>query len=209
MNYVQLRAAIQQYSQDFEASFTQNIDTFIRLAESRIALLVRLPNSRKDISDFLTVGNNLWPVPKDFLAPDSVIITTPWGLEFPLNKDPEFLDLCYPDPLHRGIPRFYAYLNEKNLKFGPTPDQSYSFRLAYFTAAPSIVDVGRTWLGEQFAHALVSGSLVEAAKYQKQEDALYARFDTAFKEDLAIDNKYAKGRAKKDTQEEPDARAPV
>jgi hypothetical protein len=206
MNYVQLRAAIQQYAEDFEASFTSNIDTFIRLAESRIALRVRMPSTRKDITDFLTAAENLWTVPKDFLAPDSVIIETPLSLEFPLNKDPEFLDLCYPDPLHRGIPRFYAYLNEKSLKFGPTPDQSYKFRLAYFTAAPSIVDVHRTWLGEQFAHALVSGALVEAAKYQKQEDNLYARYDQAFEKDLAVDTGYAKGRAKKDTQEEPDVR---
>jgi hypothetical protein len=206
MNYVQLRAAIQQYSQDFEASFTQNIDTFIRLTESRIALRVRLPNSRLDVVDSLTAQDNLWTVPEDFLAPDSVIIKAPWGFEFPLNKDPEFLDFCYPDPLAWGVPRFYAYLNNTSLKFAPTPDQNYPFRLAYFTAAPSIVDVGHTWLGDQFAHSLVSGSLVEAAKYQKQEDNLYARYDQAFEKDLAIDQGYAKGRSKKDTQEEPDKR---
>lgn len=210
MNYPQLRKAIQQYSQDFEASFTSNIDTFIRLAESRIALSVRLPQSRKDIQATMTAGDNLWNVPTDFLAPDSVIITTPCcGLCFPMNKDPEFLDEMYPDPLRRGVPRFYAYLNEKSLRFGPPPDQSYPFRLAYFTPAPSIVDAKRTWLGKRFAHALLSGALVEAAKYQKAEDNLYQRLDGAFLRDLQMDLEYAKGRAKKDTQEEPDKRLDI
>jgi hypothetical protein len=115
----------------------------------------------------------------------------------------------YPDPMRRGTPRFYSYLNETSLKFGPTPDQDYCFRLAYFTPAPSIVDNYRTWLGEQFAHALLSGALVEAAKYQKAEDNLYVRLNQAFLQDLAMDLQYTKGRAKKDTYEEPDKRTQV
>lgn len=206
MNYIELRAAIQNYSQDFEASFTENIDTFIRLSESRISLNVRLPNFRKDIPGQLTAGDNLWPVPTDFLAPDSVIITTPWGMWLPLNKDIEFVEECYPDPNLRGYPRFYAYMNAQWLKFGPTPDANYDFKLGYFTAQPSIVDAKRTYLGDNFSHALLSGSLVEACKYQKGEQELYSRLDQAFKEDLSMDLAYAKGRARKDTQEEADKR---
>lgn len=209
MNYPQLRAAIQTYSQVFEASFTENIDNFIRLSEARIALSVRLPNFRKDIADALTAFSNLWPVPKDFLAPDSVTLVTPCGLVFPMNKDPEFLDECYPDPLIRGIPRFYSYLNEKELKFGPTPNQDYPMRLGYFYTPLSIVEAGRTWLGDKFAHALVSGTLVEAAKYMKQEDNLYARYLQAFQQDLQMDLQYTKGRTKKETREEPDSRVQV
>lgn len=208
MNYVQLRAAIQNYSQDFEATFTENIDTFIRLSESRISLNVRLPNFRKDITGQLTIGNNLWSVPRDFLAPDSVIVTTPFGMWLPLNKDTEFIEEAYPDPMMRGYPRFYAFHNALWLKFGPTPDLNYDFKLGYFTRHPSIVDAKRTWLGDHFENALLSGALVEAAKYQKAEDNLYARLDQGFKEDLAMDLAYAKGRAKKDTQEEPDKRMP-
>lgn len=209
MNYPQLRAAIQTYSQVFEASFTDNIDNFIRLTEARIALSVRLPNFRKDISDALTAQDNLWTVPKDFLSPDSVTLVTPCGLAFPMNKDSEFLDECYPDPLMRGIPRFYCYLNETSLKFGPTPDQDYPFNLGYFYRPLSIVEAGRTWLGDKFAHALVSGSLLEAAKYMKQEDNLYQRYMQAFQQDLSMDLQFAKGRAKKETREEPDTRAQI
>lgn len=209
MNYVQLRAAIQTYSQDFEASFTENIDIFIRLAEARISLNVRLPNFRKDTTGQLSVGNNIWTVPSDFLAPDSVIVTTPFGMWLPLNKDIEFIEEAYPDPMMRGYPRFYAFFNAHWLKFGPVPDMNYQFKLGYFTRHPSITKARRTWLGDHFSHALLSGSLLEACKYQKGEDNLFQRFDQAFKEDMATDLAYTKGRAKKDTQEEPDTRTQV
>jgi len=209
MNYAQLRAVIQTYAQDFEASFVENIDTFVRLAESRIVLRVRLPRFRKDVTATTVVADPLLAVPSDFLAPDSLILVTTSGLVFPVNKDPEFLDECYPDPTYRATPRFYAQLNEVSLKFGPAPDLAYPVRMGYYYQPPSIVDQGLSWLGDHFAHALVTGSLVEAAIYMKSEDNLFVRYDQAFEKDLAMDKEYAKGRTKKDTYQEPDARVQV
>jgi hypothetical protein len=209
MTYPELRAVIQTYSQDFEASFVENIDTFIELAESRILLRVRLPRFRKDVTATMVATDNLLATPSDFLAPDSFSVVTANGLVFPQNKDSEFLDECYPDPTEVGIPRFYCYLNESSLKFGPAPDQNYPANLGYFYQPPSITTAGTTWLGNFFAHALVSGSLLEASKYTKAEDNLYARFDAAFEKDLAMDQQYAKGRTRKDTYETPDVRSTV
>ena len=208
MNYVQLRAVIQTYAQNFEASFVENIDNFIRLGESRILLRVRLPKFRKDVTAVTVAEEPLLAVPTDFLAPDSVIIQTADGLVFPLNKDPEFLDECYPDPAFTGVPRFYAYLNETALRFGPPPDQAYPIRLGYFFQPPSLVETGSNWLGDHFAHSLVSGALVEASKNMKSEDNLNVRYSQAFEGDLQMDrDEYAKGRAKKDTYQEPDVRS--
>ena len=209
MNYSQLRSAVQAYSQNFEASFVDNVDNFIRLAESRILLRVRLPRFRKDVTATTAVGQALLAVPTDFLAPDSLIIQTINGLVFPTNKDPEFLDECYPDTTVIGTPRFYAFLNETSLKLGPPPDLAYTVRMGYFYQPPSIVDSATTWVGDHFSHALVTGSLVEAAQYMKSEDNLFARYDQAFEKDLQMDLAYAKGRTKKDTYKEPDVRIPV
>lgn len=210
MTYTELRAVIQTYSLDFEASFVSNIDTFIQLAEARIMLRVKLPNFRKDVTGALTAGSNLLAVPTDFLAPESfAVVLSDGSLAFPINKDPEFLDECYPDPSVEDVPRFYAYLNNLSLKFGPTPDQAYSVNMGYFYQPPSITVTGTSWLGDHFSHALVSGSLVEAAKYMKAEDNLYVRYDQSFKDDLQMDLDYAKGRTKKDTYQEPDTRTQV
>src|SRR5579862_5542628 len=121
MDYVQLRATIQEYSEDFEASFVDNIDTFIRLAESRILLRVRLPDFRKDVTGSLLLGENQITSPTDFLAPDSLMVTevivTPTvpptipRRRILINKDPEFLRECYPSPTDTGLPRFYSMVN--------------------------------------------------------------------------------------------------
>jgi hypothetical protein len=206
MNYVQLRAGIQNYSQNFEASFVESIDTFIRLAESRITLRVRLPRFRKDVAAIATVGSSLLATPTDFLAPDSLIVTGSDGNIILLNKDPEFLDECYPDPAFQDVPRFYSYVNEATLRLGPIPDQAYPIRMGYFYQPPSIVDASTSWLGDHFSHSLISGSLVEASLYMKTEADLFARYNQAFEADLAMDANYAKGRTKKDTQQEPDVK---
>lgn len=210
MNYSELRAAIQTYSLDFEASFVSNIDLFIHLGEARLRLNVRLPNFRKDVSGALVSGEQLLAVPTDFLAPDSLeVVDLDGSLIYLLNKDPEFIDECYPSTLIQGLPRFYSYLNDRTIKLGPTPDLDYPTNMGYFYEPPSITVTQTSWLGDHFEHALLSGSLVEAAKYMKAEDSLYQRFDVAFKEDLAMDQGYAKGRTKKDTYQEPDVRQPI
>lgn len=209
MNYEELRATIQTYSLNFESSFVSNIDLFIHLAEARLRLNVRLPTFRKDAPAALIAGERLYSVPQDFLAPDSLQIDTGAELIYAINKDSEFIDECYPSLSILGPPRFYAYLNESYLKLGPTPDFDYPINLGYFFQPASITVTGTSWLGDHFEHALISGSLVEAAKYMKSEDNLYQRFDAAWHEDLQMDLGYAKGRTKKDTYQEPDTRASV
>lgn len=211
MNYQQLHTAVQEYAQDFEPSFVYNVDTFIRLAESRILLRVRLPKFRKDVNLLLTgpPNNTQLTVPPDFLAPDSVTLVTAAGLVPLINKDPEFLDEFWPELGYSDQPRFYAYLNETTLRFAPPADQDYPLRVGYFYQIGSIVDEGSNWLGDHFSHALVTGALVEAATYQKTEDNLFVRYNQAFERDLAMDKDYAKGRTKKDTMQEPDTRVPA
>lgn len=210
MNYAELRATIQTYSLDFEASFVSNIDTFIHLAEQRLQHHVRMPNFRKDVSGSLTAGEQLLAVPTDLLAPDSLeVVETDGSLTYLINKDPEFIDQCYPSTSIQGLPRFYSYLNNNSIKLGPTPDQDYATNLGYFYQPPSITVTGTSWLGDHFEHALISGSLVEAAKYMKAEDNLYMRYTQAFMDDLQMDLQYAKGKTKKDTYQSPDTRVDV
>lgn len=210
MNYSELRAAIQNYSLDFEASFVANIDLFIHLAEARLRLSVRLPKFRKDVVGSLTAGEQLVAVPTDFLAPDSLeVVEADGSLTYLLNKDPEFIDECYPSTRIQGLPRFYSYLDHRSIKLGPTPDWDYTTNLGYFYEPASITVTQTSWLGDHFEHALVSGSLVEAAKYMKAETDLYMRYAQAFMEDLQMDLAYAKGRTKKDTYQEPDQRQPI
>jgi hypothetical protein len=210
MNYVELRAAIQEYSENFEASFVDNVDLFIQLAESRVLLRVRLPNFRKEATGSLPLGTDQLAMPGDFLSPDSMRVTDLVTLEreLLLPKDPEFIRECYPLS-ELGMPRFYAMINESAMLFGPVPENDCTLDMAYYFQPPSIIVTGVSWMGDHFAHALVTGALVEACTYMKTEDNLYQRYNSAFEKDLAMDQQYAKGRAKKDTYTEPDIRVKV
>jgi hypothetical protein len=207
MNYVQLRAAIQQYAEDFEPSFADNVDTFINLAESRILLRVNLPKFRKDTVGAVTAGAPEISVPTDFLSPDSLILVDGTRLILLINKDPEFLQECYPDQSFQAEPRFYTLLNDTTMVIAPSPAIDYVAQMAYFSQPLSITVTGTSWLGDHFAHSLLSGSLLEATKYMKGEDNQYQRYNDAFESDVTMDkNEYAKSRAKKDTYQEPDTR---
>ena len=56
LTYTDLRAAIQDYCENYEAVFAGRIDTFIRQAENRIAHVVRLPPHRKHSTGVTVAG---------------------------------------------------------------------------------------------------------------------------------------------------------
>ena len=48
MNYTQLSAAIQDYTQNYETEFVNNIPVFVEQAEQRIYNNVQIPSLRKN-----------------------------------------------------------------------------------------------------------------------------------------------------------------
>jgi hypothetical protein len=70
--YDELKTAIQQYTDNDEATFTANLPLFIRMAEERILKTVQLSLFRKSQQANLIAGNQYLNVPSDFLAPFSL-----------------------------------------------------------------------------------------------------------------------------------------
>jgi hypothetical protein len=60
MTYAQLRQAVQDYTENDEASFVNNIPLFIRLAEERILKSVRLNLFQKNQFGNTTASNSFW-----------------------------------------------------------------------------------------------------------------------------------------------------
>jgi len=212
MTYTELRAAIQDYCENFEATFAERIDTFIRQAESRIAHIVRLPPFRKWKSGPLTAGEPLVVPPTDYLSPDMFVVIDPAGESYDLqNKEPEFIYACYPVLSSRGRPRYYAKLDDKTLLVGPTPDLAYDSLLHYFAYAESICDspTGRSYLGDRCESLLLYAGLVEAYTFMKGEMDLLVFYDKKFQEAVGLFKQLGDGRARKDSHEEPDRRVPV
>ncbi len=69
MTYGELKQAIQDYTENDETTFVNNLPLFIRLSEERILKSVQLNLFQKNQFGTMTTGNQYLAAPSDFLAP--------------------------------------------------------------------------------------------------------------------------------------------
>ena len=74
MNYTQLTQLIQDYTQNYETTFVEDIPTFVEQAEQRIFNSIQFPSLRKNVVGSITPYNQYLALPSDFLAPYSLAI---------------------------------------------------------------------------------------------------------------------------------------
>ena len=68
MNYTQLKAAIQSYTENYEAEFESYIPTFVTQTETRVYNTVQIPPLRRNQTGTLTSSNKYLSAPADFLS---------------------------------------------------------------------------------------------------------------------------------------------
>lgn len=195
MNYSELVAAVEAYTQNYESDFVANIPVFVKQAEKRIYNSVQFPALRKNVTGTTTNGNMYMACPNDFLASFSFAVIAPVTGEYTylLNKDVNFMRQAYPSPTDTGTPRYYSIFgpqssNNDELTFilAPTPDAAYTMELHYYFYPPSIVTAGTSWLGDNFDPVLLYATLVEAYTFMKGETDLIQLYDGKYKEALQL-----------------------
>ena len=201
--YDQLKQAIQDYTENDEASFVTNLPLFIRQAEERILKTVQLSLFQKNATATVTAQNEYLAMPADYLAPFSLSLTGPSGdksfIEF---KDPSFLQSYTPNPGVFGAPKYYSVFDVSNFLLAPTPDVGYIAELHYLYRPDSLTagaGGGTTWLSLNAELALLYGSLVEAYIYMKGEQDVMAMYNARLQE--AIMGIKLLGEAKETTQD--------
>ena len=186
--YGQLKQAIQDYTENSETSFVNNLPIFIRSAEERILKTVQLALFRRNQTATLTASNPYLNAPSDYLAPFSLSYTDAGGdKNFVEFKDVNFVQEYAPDVTATGTPRYYAQFDLDNFIVGPTPDSNYAVELHYFYRPASLtagVDGATTWLSENAELSLLYGSLVEAYIYMKGEQDVMGMYNQRFQESL-------------------------
>jgi hypothetical protein len=186
--YAQLKQAIQDYTENDETSFVNNLPLFIRQAEERILKNVQLSLFRKNAQATATISNPFLAVPPDYLAAFSLSLRGDDGDRFFLEfKDPSFLQNYTPDATTVGEPRYYAVFDIDNFLLAPTPDAAYTAELHYFYRPVSLTagaEGGTTWLSENAQMALLYGSLIEAYIYMKGEPDIMAAYEKRLQESI-------------------------
>lgn len=186
--YSQLKQAVQDYTENAETSFVNNLPIFIRTAEERILKNVQLSLFRKNATASTTASNKYLKCPSDFLAPFSLSLAGADGDKFFVEfKDPSFIQTYTPDATTTGAPRYYAQFDVDNFILGPTPDAIYTVELHYFYRPASLTagaEDGTTWLSINAELALLYGCLIEAYIYMKGEQDVMGMYNQRFQEAL-------------------------
>ena len=135
--YTTLKQAIQDYTNNTETLFVNNLDRFIQQSEERIFKNVNLPAFKKNVTGTSTAGNEFLSTPSDFMAPFSLAVDNS-GLEHLMFRDLPFIRESYPDANTTGVPKYYSLFDEDSMIMAPTPNNDFRFELSYFYRPDSI-----------------------------------------------------------------------
>ena len=185
--FTTLKSAIQDYTQNTEATFVADLPTFITQAEDRIVKSVELPNFRKNVTGALTINTQYLKTPTDYLYPYSLAVVDADGnYNYLLNKDVNYIREAYPLSTTTGLPKVYAQFDDESFIVGPTPSAAFSIELHYFYTPQSITESadGTTWLGTNASEALLYACLCEAYTFMKGEPDVLNNYEKRFQEAL-------------------------
>jgi hypothetical protein len=177
-----LKQAVQDYTQNDETTFVNNLDNFIRNTEERLLKIVDLDYFRKNVNATMTLGNKFLAVPPDYLATFSLSFVASGKNIFLLQKDVNFLQEYTPDPTVTGPPKYYGLFDVDNFILAPTPDQAYTAELHYYYRPESITAAatGTSWFGDNAPDTLLYGTLVEAYTFMKGEQDVMSMYQNRF-----------------------------
>ena len=178
-----LKTAIQDYTDNAETTFVNNLPNFIKATEEKIFKSIDLEIFRKNVTSALTSSDQFLTVPSDLLAPFSLQITASGSESFLLQKDVNFLREYTPNSSTTGLPKYYARFDQDNFILAPTPNSNYAVELHYYYRPTSLTagaDSGTTWLSTNAPFALLYGSLVEAYFFMKGETDVLAQYEKNF-----------------------------
>jgi hypothetical protein len=226
MTYTELVDAIQEYTENYEATFVANIPLFIQQTETRVYNAVQLPSIRRNSVGVLTPNNKYLSAPIDFLSVYSMAVIEAYGTanetyHYLLNKDVNYIRAAYPTPADTGLPQYYAIFgptvtanvttDELSFILGPTPDSNYYVELHYYYYPESITVAadGRTWLGDNYDPVLLYGALREAYLFMKGETDLIQNVEAKYNEALAELKRLGDGLERQDAYRSGQVRVPV
>lgn len=199
LTYQQLYDAIQQYSEVDEPTFNANIPNFVKNTEILVNNTTQLPAFRRNVTGEATQLFQYLNMPSDFLSVFSMAtIDASGNYTYLLQKDVNYIREAYPFPTAIGEPKYYGLFSSTAFILGPTPDVNYTMELHYYAAPQSIVDVGTSWLGQNYPSVLLWGSLVEASVFMKGEADMTQNYQNKYNEAMMLLKQLGDGKNRED-----------
>jgi hypothetical protein len=218
MTLAELKSTIQDYLQNSETTFVNNLDEIIKTVEERIFESVQFDNFRKTSTLAFTAGNKLLTTPADYVLSFSLaVIDGNSDYHYLDKKHPSFMqeyDVDPADATKRALPKYYAdyvkNLSGSSLVVAPVPDTNYNVELNYLYKPNSLVtDTTGTWLSQNARNALIYGCLVEGYIFMKGDAELLTFYENRYNQEIERLKNRAEGRGRKDEYRYDSLRRPV
>ena len=198
--FTTLKQAIQDYTENTETTFVNNLARFIVQAEERIYRSVAVPDLRKVVTASLVASQRFLSKPADFLNTYSIaVVQTDNTYKFLLEKDPSFIREAYPTVASTGVPEYYANHSSTEFILAPTPSSTLTIQLhyAYDPESITVASSGTSWLGDNAETALLYASLIEAYIFMKGDADILQMYETKYQDAIAQLSNLVEGRLKR------------
>ena len=199
-----LKQSIQDWTENNETTFVNELDFIIKNAEERILKSVDLDFFRKNVEGGLTTGNKFLQKPSDYLATFSLSYIKDSANVFLLQKDVNFIQQYTPNPATTGSPIYYASFDVDNYIVAPTPDADYVAELHYYYRPASLTtdNSGTTWISTNAPDALLYACLIEAYSFMKGESDILQLYTARYGEAITRLKVYGEGQENTDAYRE-------
>tara|TARA_Y100000114_G_scaffold21095_1_gene16941 strand:- start:416 stop:1060 length:645 start_codon:yes stop_codon:yes gene_type:complete len=207
--FTTLKQAIQDYTENTETTFVNNLARFIVQAEERIYRSVAVPDLRKVVTASLVASQRFLSKPADFLNTYSIaVVQTDNTYKFLLEKDPSFIREAYPTVASTGVPEYYANHSSTEFILAPTPSSTLTIQLhyAYDPESITVASSGTSWLGDNAETALLYASLIEAYIFMKGDADILQMYETKYQDAIAQLSNLVEGRLKRDSYRDGEPR---
>lgn len=207
--FTTLKQAIQDYTENTETTFVNNLSRFIQNAEERLYRTLQIPSLRRVVDSTLVNGQRFLNKPADFQYIYSIAVKEADGdYVFLLDKDSNFLREAFPNTSTTGFPQYYANHNDEHFMLAPTPNSTYAVQLHYAHDPTSITTSsdGTSWLGTNAEVPLLYGSLIEANIFMKGDADVTQMYENKYQEAIALLAQQTEGRLKRDSYRDGEVR---
>ena len=192
--YAILVQDIKDLTENNSSDFATQADEFIETTEIRLSREIKnCPELFKHQTSTLTVSDPFITKPSDLISMISFqVLSTAaarTGLEY---RDVSFINEYWPTRTSTGTPKYYADWDDDYLIVAPTPSAALTIEMNYRKRFDAISSSSTTsWLTANAYDALLYGSLIEAAIYDKNPQMMQI-YEKRYTEALAsINNELA------------------
>lgn len=171
ITYTSLVALIPSYMEQRGSAFIAQVDTFINLAENRIATDMKQEGFQSVVTGNMAL-NNVQAKPAFWRENISFQYKLNGEWKMLKLRTLEWIKRYWPNVNETGAPEYYADYNINNFYIAATPGVTYPFELTYYARLdPLSAANDSNWLTLNAPQALLYACLLEAALWLKNPES--------------------------------------